>query len=163
MSNWKNVNNWVNKNCIQWARTYFQDELVGLKGEKDGHQVEITKMVECTGDVDLNQRKGKIITIYDVALKLDWKGLAADGTEATGTITIPEVAHDTEEDEYVFQISVNDDNNEKSVLKKPIKSSLVPLLQAKFSKFSQDLIEQHKSDVYIEASELGTAAPPRTA
>lgn len=31
-------------------------------------------MVECTGDVDLNQRKGKIITIYDVVLKLDWQG-----------------------------------------------------------------------------------------
>lgn len=31
-------------------------------------------MMECEGDVDLNQRKGKIITIYDVTLKLGWQG-----------------------------------------------------------------------------------------
>lgn len=75
-------------------------------------------MIECTGDVDLNQRKGKIITIYDVVLKLAWKGkwidfvsllyfwhvyigTLADGTEITGTLFIPEIAHDTDSDDYV--------------------------------------------------------------
>jgi activator of HSP90 ATPase len=64
----------VNKNCLKWAQNWFTEQLVGLEAEKDGNKASITKMVECTGDVDLNQRKGKIITIFDVVLKLNWKG-----------------------------------------------------------------------------------------
>jgi activator of HSP90 ATPase len=36
--------------------------------------VKITSLDECSGDVDLNQRKGKLLAIYDVALKLSWEG-----------------------------------------------------------------------------------------
>lgn len=64
----------VNKNCLKWAQDWFSGHLVGLEAEKDGNKARISKMVECTGDVDLNQRKGKIITIYDVVLKLNWEG-----------------------------------------------------------------------------------------
>lgn len=64
----------MNKNCLNWTQNYFEKELVGLEAEKDGHKVKITSLDECTGDVDLNQRKGKIITIYDVAIKLSWEG-----------------------------------------------------------------------------------------
>jgi activator of HSP90 ATPase len=78
---------------------------VGLGAEKDGLKVEITKVAELSGDVDLNQRKGKIITIYDVEAKLNWKGTLVDGTEATGSIKIPEIAHDTDSDDFVVNYS----------------------------------------------------------
>lgn len=64
----------VNKNCLNWAKTYFQQELVGIEAEKNGIKTSVSKVTEVTGDVDLNQRKGKIITIFDVELKLEWKG-----------------------------------------------------------------------------------------
>lgn len=53
---------------------------MGLEAEKDGNKARISKMVDCTGDVDLNQRKGKIITIYDVVLKLNWEGMERSQT-----------------------------------------------------------------------------------
>lgn len=65
----------VNKNCLKWAQGWFSEQLVGLEAEKDGNKARISKMVDCSGDVDLNQRKGKIITIYDVVLKLNWEGM----------------------------------------------------------------------------------------
>jgi activator of HSP90 ATPase len=64
----------VNKNCLNWAKTYFQQELVGIEAEKNGIKTSVSKVAEVTGDVDLNQRKGKIITIFDVEIKLEWKG-----------------------------------------------------------------------------------------
>lgn len=67
----------TNKNCISWARTYFAEQLEGLEAEDKGHKIRISKMEECNGDVDLNQRKGKIITIYDVALKLSLEGIVS--------------------------------------------------------------------------------------
>lgn len=70
-----------------------------------------------TGDVDVSQRKGKVITLFDVELKLAWEGISnvilfmsassfsegkiRNGETVSGSISVPEVAHDTEEDEYV--------------------------------------------------------------
>ncbi|KAI9329652.1 activator of Hsp90 ATPase [Pilaira anomala] len=165
MSNWKNVNNWhwVNKNCLKWAQNYFTEHLVGLEAERNGNKATITKMVECTGDVDLNQRKGKIITIYDVVLKLDWSGTLADGTEVTGSIHIPEIAHDTDSDDYVFEISINDDSNAKQAIKEVVRKGLTPLLIKEFEKFSDAMIKENCEDVYIESHKMGTPTPPRVA
>lgn len=55
------------------------------------------------GDVDVSQRKGKVITLFDVKVQLEYEGKTKDDEDVSGTITIPEVAHDTEEDEYVVR------------------------------------------------------------
>ncbi|KAH8549108.1 activator of Hsp90 ATPase [Umbelopsis sp. PMI_123] len=162
MSNWKNVNNWVNKNCLNWAQTYFRQELAGIEAEKNGIKASVTKVTDVNGDVDLNQRKGKIITIFDVEIKLEWKGSAPDGTEAQGRILIPEVAHDTDIDDY-FEITVTDDSNAKHAIKEVVRKDLTAKLRQKLSTFAADLVKAHGADVYIDPSQLGTAAPPRAA
>jgi activator of HSP90 ATPase len=91
----------VNKDCLPWAKIYLQDQLSGLSAEKNGVKVQINSLDECTGDVDLNQRKGRILAIYDVALQLSWQAQDASGTKVFGKISIPEVAYDTELDDYV--------------------------------------------------------------
>jgi activator of HSP90 ATPase len=115
-----NPNNWhwVNKDVAPWARNFLDNELTQVSAEQDGVTAKIDKVVSMDGDVDVSQRKGKVITIFDVKVKLEYSGtwislgtLACaltqsvgknqEGEEASGTITIPEVAHDTEEDEYV--------------------------------------------------------------
>jgi activator of HSP90 ATPase len=75
-TNWKNVNNWhwVEKNCLPWAQEYLGEKLKGLQVTKGPLQVQIDAVSSVSGDVDLNQRKGKVITIYDLAIKMDWKG-----------------------------------------------------------------------------------------
>lgn len=114
-----NPNNWhwVNKDVSQWTRDYLTKELVGLKAEKDGNSAEISKILSMDGDVDVSQRKGKVITIYDVKLQLEYTGKVAtksetegaedDTKDVSGTVTIPEVAHDTEEDEFVVCLNHN--------------------------------------------------------
>lgn len=109
-----NPNNWhwVNKDVTPWTKDYLETQLVGLKASDDnGTTVEISKIMKMEGDVDVSQRKGKVITIFDVELKLEWTGKVPakgdaegqenDTQEVSGSISIPEVAHDTEEDEYV--------------------------------------------------------------
>ena len=108
-----NPNNWhwVNKDVSPWTKDYPGKELVGVSAEKDGNSAEVSKILSMDGDVDVSQRKGKVITIFDVRLQLEWtgkdrskgevEGSEDDTKDVSGTITIPEVAHDTEEDEYV--------------------------------------------------------------
>jgi activator of HSP90 ATPase len=117
-----NPNNWhwVNKDVRPWAQDWLSTQLVGLKASKeDGTSAEVSRVLSMDGDVDVSQRKGKVITIFDVRLQLEYTGKVPvkaekkdDGEEASqegdtkdvsGTITIPEVAHDTEEDEYVVR------------------------------------------------------------
>ena len=48
----------------------------------------------------------RLITIYDCKVELKWKGKAADGTEVTGKLSIPEVSHEITLDglsEYVVR------------------------------------------------------------
>lgn len=118
-----NPNNWhwVNKDVREWGKDYLSEQLVGLKAEKDGTSVEVSKILSMDGDMDVSQRKGKVITIFDVRLQLEYTGKVPvkemvkeddeeeekerDGSKGvSGTITLPEVAHDTEEDEYVVRL-----------------------------------------------------------
>lgn len=116
-----NPNNWhwVNKDVRPWTQDYITKNIVGLKASKeDGTTAEVSKVLSMDGDVDVSQRKGKVITIFDVRLQLEYTGKVPAKTEdedasqegdtkdVSGTITIPEVAHDTEEDEYVVRLIV---------------------------------------------------------
>lgn len=118
-----NPNNWhwVNKDVSPWAKDWLEKELIGVEAEEDGTKVKIDSISSMDGDVDVNQRKGKVITLFDLKLKLEFSGTfnvrivhlhivilsnvypghTGDSSSASGSITIPEVAHDTEEDEYV--------------------------------------------------------------
>ncbi|KAJ3396849.1 hypothetical protein HDU92_001683 [Lobulomyces angularis] len=149
----RNVNNWhwVDKNCLPWAKDYFRDSLVGISYESslNGVKVEIEKLSDFTGDCDLNQRKGKIITIFDFSMELGWKGTKGD-TTATGRIKVPEYMHDTELDEIVFEVSVDNETKEKEEIKKVLRSELIKLLREKFAPFQKDLIKHHKADVFLE-------------
>lgn len=111
-----NPNNWhwVNKDVSGWTREYLEKELIGLKAEKDGANAQVSKVLSMEGDVDVAQRKGKVVTIFDVRVQLEYtgkiktpgegEGAEDDTKDVSGTITIPEIAHDTEEDEYVVRL-----------------------------------------------------------
>lgn len=115
-----NPNNWhwVNKDVAPWAREYLEKSLTVISAEEGDVAARVSKIVSMDGDVDVSQRKGKVITLFDVRLQLEYEGTARRSKPAwrlltwfvgstkeeenvTGNITIPEVAHDTEEDEYV--------------------------------------------------------------
>lgn len=119
-----NPNNWhwVNKDAREWAKQYVTEKVCAVSAEENGVSAKIARLLTMDGDVDVNQRKGKVITLFDVRVQLEYEGSSAlrrtisrcnfadaigvigknkDGEDVSGTITIPEVAHDTEEDEYV--------------------------------------------------------------
>ncbi len=71
-----NPNNWhwVNKDTSAWAREYLDRELPGLSAEQDGVSAHVDKVLSMDGDVDVSQRKGKVITLFDVKLQLEYTG-----------------------------------------------------------------------------------------
>lgn len=98
--------------------------LKAISAEDGDVSAKVSKIVSMDGDVDVSQRKGKVITLFDVRLQLEYQGTAhrskptwalltwlvgstKEEEDVTGSITIPEVAHDTEEDEYVVRSLCN--------------------------------------------------------
>lgn len=71
-----NPNNWhwVNKDVSGWAKEYLTKEVTSISAEEDGVSAQVDSLVSMDGDVDVSQRKGKVITIFDVKLKLEYKG-----------------------------------------------------------------------------------------
>ncbi|CAG8765890.1 30727_t:CDS:2, partial [Racocetra persica] len=149
------------KNCLKWAKGYFKERLIGLSAEHEGISIKISEITQCSGDADLNQRKGKLIPFIDLVIELAWCATASDGTEVTGKIRIPEL-QGTEGD-CEFQISVDDETSDKELIKEVIRNHLTPLISEKFKNFGKDMLETHSKDVYIEPSQLGESTPPRSA
>lgn len=94
-----NPNNWhwVNKDASEWAKEYLGHTLTEISAAEGDVAVKVSKLISMDGDVDVSQRKGKVITFFDVKLQLEYEGKAPDAKGVSGTITVPEVAHDTEE------------------------------------------------------------------
>jgi hypothetical protein len=71
-----NPNNWhwVNKNALEWAHEYFSEKLVGLAASKGELSARVDKVSGVEGDCDVSQRKGKVITLFDVKVRLEFSG-----------------------------------------------------------------------------------------
>ncbi|CAK7205853.1 Co-chaperone [Sporothrix eucalyptigena] len=144
-----NPNNWhwVNKDAAPWAKQWFEDNLTTLSAEQGDVKARISKVISSDGDVDVSQRKGKVITIYDVKLVLEYSGSAPGEDDVSGSITIPEVAHDTAEDEFVFEIDIYSDSKGKQPVKDLVRSQLVPQLRKTLIKLAAALVAEHGKDI----------------
>ena len=72
-----NPNNWhwVNKDASEWARSHLEKNLIGLSAEEGDVYAKVTTIRSMDGDVDVSQRKGKVITLFDVKLQLEYEGI----------------------------------------------------------------------------------------
>ena len=73
-----NPNNWhwVNKDVREWARQRLEKSLIGTSAERGDVSASVSKVLSMDGDVDVSQRKGKVITLFDVKLQLEYEGSA---------------------------------------------------------------------------------------
>lgn len=71
-----NPNNWhwVSKDVSGSAKAFLEKELVGVSAEEGDVTAKIDSVLSMDGDCDVSQRKGKVITIFDVKLQLEWSG-----------------------------------------------------------------------------------------
>ncbi len=60
---------------MNWAKDYLKEKLTNLTVENNDINVQINDLTECSGDAELNQRKGKLIPIIDLMLELTWSGM----------------------------------------------------------------------------------------
>ncbi len=71
-----NPNNWhwVNKDVKDWALEYLEKSLVGTSAQEGDVSAKVSRIMSMDGDVDVSQRKGKVITLFDVKLQMEYEG-----------------------------------------------------------------------------------------
>lgn len=161
-ANW----HWKNKTVTPWARAWFERELTTISVKGDGDEVvSVSKVVDMDGDVELGQRKSKLITIYDCKVELAWAGTAADGTEVEGKLTIPEVSHEITLDglsDYSYEWSLTTASSPAvDAVYTLAKARLPTALETKFAEFPTAIIDTHGRDLTVSAdpSRQGSPAP----
>ena len=148
-----NPNNWhwVDKNCIDWARNYLTEKLVGTSHTSADGNIVVTEVLSLEGDVEVCQRKGKVISLFDLRIVLNVEGSAAD-KPFKGSITVPELAYDTAKDDIQFDISIYNENSDSEKMRSAGNRDLVPQLRQKLLSFGTDLIAAHASDIQLEST-----------
>ncbi|SCV02500.1 LAME_0H01926g1_1 [Lachancea meyersii CBS 8951] len=151
-----NPNNWhwVDKNCIDWARNYFENRLVGIESSaNETKQVEVTSISSMEGDCEVSQRKGKVISLFDLKVVLMIKGHVEDET-FEGSITVPEIAFDSEADDYQFEISIYKETGKLSEVRPLIREEIIPQLKEVFCKFGPELLQTHANDIQVPVDQV---------
>lgn len=154
-----NPNNWhwVDKNCIDWLKAYFNEKVVGLDAAAaDGRSVKVASVSSLEGDVEVCQRKGKVISIFDLRLVLNIEGVAAPEKTFNGSVTIPELAYDTEADEIQFDVSIYNKDAASEEMRLFTKKQLVPKLRDVLLAFGKDLITTHGSDIQLDSEKVSS-------
>nr|ODN88268.1 chaperone activator [Cryptococcus depauperatus CBS 7841] len=150
---------WRNKNCAPFAYDWIKKALPGLKVEDGSQSAVIESVTSVTGDCDLGQRKGKLLTIYDLEVQANWSGKVKDGSDVKGTLKVPEVSHEAIDgvSDYIFEFSLTGSPNGLSEdLISYIRKSFPPVLAEKLNTFRSDLLAAHGSAA-IEAASLTTS------
>ncbi|WFD29095.1 Co-chaperone [Malassezia sp. CBS 17886] len=150
MSTWNKHYHWKTKGCTPWAQAWLAAQLVGKSASADGRTVSIDKLSNFDGDVELGNRKGKLITIYDCAVTLSWMGEGTDGSSAGGTITFPELSHEVEDngDEYQFETEMSTASTaETHALYQLVRAKLAPSLRGVLHSFRSELVDTHARDL----------------
>ncbi|ORX36754.1 putative chaperone activator [Kockovaella imperatae] len=166
---------WRNKNCGPWAREWIKKSVPGIKVEDGKQRVEVDEVTSVSGDCDLGQRKGKLLTIYDLEVELSWTGSDAEGSEVKGKIKCPEVSHEAIDglSEYVYEITITTPspaNSSANALSSFVRSDLLPRLSEKFNSLRPALLEAHggpsdeaTSGVSTPQNQHYSPAPPGSA
>ncbi|WFD43458.1 Co-chaperone [Malassezia psittaci] len=160
MSSWNKHYHWKTKGCTPWAKQWFTEKLVGVSAEDKSNpasKVTVDSLSEFDGDVELGNRKGKLITIYDCSLKLAWSSEDHDDDQpkVNGTITFPEVSHEIEDNQesYRFETELSSGSSDTAhALYMVVRNSLAPKLEQILHDFRAELIETHAKDLGHEDS-----------
>ena len=85
-----NVNawHWAEKDATAWSKRRL-DELFAGAVLVDKPRVEATGVTALSGEAVLNNRKARVVASYELKVTIGWRGAAAGGGEAAGTVELP--------------------------------------------------------------------------
>lgn len=137
----KNVNkwHWSEKDVFSWVKDkiaeLFADDIVV---DDDQMKIVITDTDEMEGSFSINNRKAKLIFIYDFNLTLYWKGEMKE-TGATGSGKIDCVDINVTDDKYDIYVTLTNEDSMNAPLRNFLKSKSFEYTKSKIDTMINEL------------------------
>lgn len=150
-----NVNNWhwSEKDASKWSQDRLKALLLDVAFEADGKRVRINEVEAVTGEAIVNNRKAKLIYLYDWKITGKWEGIYLDSSSSfplvSGTFEINGLGDENDVEEVDVEISTSDTSDEGYVFKSlvrnvgvfSIRQSLQTYVDELKRDFAKDLIK----------------------
>lgn len=153
-----NVNNWhwTEKEASPWSRDSFETLFKGMIIEQSNiGKVTIDSIGTVQGEACVNNRKAKLIYIYDWDIELKWTGLVNGNDQViNGIIRIPNLSDENDIDEIDVSVTVNDDDKKahpdiSEALKEMVRKGGPGLLRQKCQQYIQMLKTEFSAGVIL--------------
>ena len=119
----------------------------------------ISEIKEVTGEATANNRKAKLIFLYDWNLKLEWKGKCyGKDTEIKGSIEIPNLSDENEAHEVDVTMSCKATSKEADLLLGLMKRRGVDEVQKKIQEYMRLLRQEYAKDLILPTKDTKQAS-----
>eukprot|EP01095_Lingulamoeba_sp_RSL-Kostka_P003114 TRINITY_DN1400_c3_g1_i1.p1 TRINITY_DN1400_c3_g1~~TRINITY_DN1400_c3_g1_i1.p1 ORF type:complete len:373 (+),score=109.44 TRINITY_DN1400_c3_g1_i1:58-1176(+) len=141
----KNVNSWhweekdITKNLIRKIKEFYAEREI----LKDEAFCKITSVPMAKGEALYCVRKGRKFLIYDLNIKMKWKGTIDNENHVTGEVRIPSLESDTKIDETKVAISGNGNNAE--IIRQIMIQKGITEIKESLKAFFQELLDSYQT------------------
>jgi activator of HSP90 ATPase len=160
-----NPNNWhwKEKNATQWSKDKLNELLVGLKVENEQFICEVKELKKCEGEASANNRKAKLVFLYEWHIEGKWEGSIRTGENRTkfeGGFEIPNLSDENEIDEVNITFSIEKSKGDK--LKEMMKKDGEPLIRQKLGEYVRLLKEEFSQGLILPTKNSASTTNSKT-
>ncbi|CAF1351639.1 unnamed protein product [Rotaria magnacalcarata] len=154
-----NPNNWhwKEKNATQWSKDKLNELLVGLKIENEQFTCEVKELKRCEGEASANNRKAKLVFLYEWHIEGKWEGWISTGENRTkyeGGFEVPNLSDENEVHELTITFSVEKTKGEK--LKELMIQKGESLIREKLGEYIRSLKEEFSQGLILPTKTSST-------
>ncbi|UJR33224.1 hypothetical protein I4U23_020679 [Adineta vaga] len=160
-----NPNNWhwKEKNATQWSKDKLNELLIGLKVEDEQFICEVKELKKCDGEASANNRKAKLVFLYEWHIEGKWEGSVRTGENRTkfeGGFEVPNLSDENEIHEVNITFSVEKSKGDK--LKEMMKQKGEPIIREKLGEYVRKLKEEFSQGLILPTKNSSTTTNTKT-
>ncbi|KRX50429.1 Activator of 90 kDa heat shock protein ATPase -like protein 1 [Trichinella britovi] len=137
-----NVNNWhwTERNATPWSKRRFSELLENMKIDSERIECVIKSIATVEGEATANNRKGKLIFLFEWNIVLNWTGKLKDGNnEIEGTVEIPNLSDENSVDEISIEVTCKTSDAESDEVLSVMRSEGVPVIRKQLATYLDEL------------------------
>ncbi|KRX98598.1 Activator of 90 kDa heat shock protein ATPase -like protein 1 [Trichinella pseudospiralis] len=137
-----NVNNWhwTERNATPWSKRRFSDLFENMKIDSKRVECMIKSIGTMEGEATANNRKGKLIFLFEWNIVLNWTGKLKDGdNEIEGTVEIPNLSDENSIDEISIDVICKTSDAECDEVLSLMRSEGVSMIRKQLATYLDEL------------------------
>ncbi|KAI6224517.1 Activator of Hsp90 ATPase [Aphelenchoides fujianensis] len=140
----------VEKNATPWSKERFNALLLGQTIEKGAIKVTLDELKKCEGDATANNRKAKLIFLYDWVLELKFTATIAGNELAyKGVLEVPNLSDENTAEELDLNISIETRGPQEAELRHLLANDGLAFIRRQLGTYIRELKEEFSKGIIL--------------